>query len=68
MVAVQKNPHPEVGSFVLKLCFASAIMTMMRTPLLPITKLGDMLHNRYPDIPPSSTLGQVGWAVWSLGC
>ena len=56
---MQRNPHPEVGSFVLKLCLAGAVMSLMRTPLLPITKLGDLLHTSYPDIPPSDTLGKV---------
>eukprot|EP00775_Hariotina_reticulata_P013610 gene13610-13735_t len=54
----QRNPHPEVGSFVLKLCVASAVLALTRTPLLPITKLGDLLHTKYPDIPPSHTLGK----------
>lgn len=53
----QRNPHPEVGAFVAKLCWAYAAMSLARTPLLPITWLGDRLHTWVPDLPTSSTLG-----------
>lgn len=56
---IQRNPHPEVGSFVLKLCVAAAVLMLMRTPLLPITLLGDVLHNYIPDLPTSDTYGKV---------
>lgn len=54
----QRNPHPEVGSFVMKLCLAAAVLMLMRTPVLPLALLGDWLHTYFPDIPTSDTYGK----------
>jgi hypothetical protein len=56
---LQRNPHPEVGSFVMKLCVGAAVLMLMRTPLLPLALLGDYLHTYFPDIPTSDTYGKV---------
>lgn len=43
----------------LKLCAACGVWMLMRTPLLPLTKLGDLLHHVFPDIPTSDSYGKV---------
>lgn len=57
--SVQRNPHAEVGSFVLKMCLGAAVLMLMRTPLIPITLLGDALHKYFPDLPTSDMYGKV---------
>jgi hypothetical protein len=60
---LQAKPHREVTHFVLKLCLGSAVLAIMRTPLLPIAKLGDVLHKYVPDLPPSTMYGKVSGAA-----
>jgi hypothetical protein len=43
----------------MKLCLAAAVLMLMRTPVLPLTLLGDYLHTYFPDIPTSDTYGKV---------
>jgi hypothetical protein len=51
----------------LNLCLASAVLAVMRTPVLQMGRIGDVLHKYIPDFPPSSMYGQVRKVVSSPG-
>lgn len=48
------------------MCLAAAVLMLMRTPMLPLTMLGDVLHSYFPDIPTSDTYGKVGVQLVNL--
>ncbi len=66
----QRNPHAEVGVFVMRLCWILAALMLARTPLLPLAKLGDAIGHLIPDLPGSDTYGKVcvcmllDWGRW----